>query len=70
MCPMAPMEESLYEGTELDALGAECRTRLEIDEQWTRSLVELGSVAYESGVAEEAVGPAWTGVDTGYDKPT
>jgi len=31
----------------------------------TRRMVELGSVAYESGVAEEAPGSARTGLDTG-----
>lgn len=32
-------------------------------------VVELGSVTYESGVAEEAVGSTRFGLDTGYDKP-
>ncbi len=42
---------------------------LEIDEQWSRSLVELGGVTYEPGAAEEAMGPPGAGLDTGYDKP-
>ena len=35
---------------------------------WRMPMVELGSVTYESGVAKETVGSAWTGLDTGYDQ--
>ena len=50
-------------------LGLDEARALQISVQWTRPVVELGGVTHESGATEEAVGPTWTGLDTGHDKP-
>ena len=68
LCYLATMEAALYEGAQLDALGVGRGACLQIGLQWPRPVVELGCAAYESGAAEEALGQAWTGLDTGYDQ--
>ncbi len=69
LCHLASMEAALYEGTQLDTFGIRRGAGVEIGDQWPRPMVELGSVAYESGAAEEAMGSTRVGLDTGYDKP-
>lgn len=66
---LASMEAALYEGAQPDASGTQRSAGLYISVQWPGPKVELGSATYESGTAEETLGSAWTGLNTGYDKP-
>jgi hypothetical protein len=63
------MEAALYEGAQPDTFGNQRGAGVEIGGQWQRPMVELGSVTYESGATEEAMGSTRTSLNTGYDKP-
>ncbi len=63
------MEAALYEGAQPDTFVNRRGAGVEISGQWPRPMVEFGSVTYESGATEEAMGSTRGGFDTGYDKP-
>src|SRR5690606_5981460 len=66
-CAVAALEATGYPGTQSDAPGFTGGAGLEVGHQRARPLVERRCPAPAAGAAEEVLGRAWTGVDTGYD---